>query len=350
LDNPAYEIPRIVVAGRFSTEEEETRMHSALRDPVVLFLRLALILLLVTFAAQALSLSEKGDWYISTIVFPIVAACGWFLIAWALRVRRRRIEARANGYRDRWYDEKCIRAGCMFSFYRDHVACSTMRGSSILPYSAITRCCETMDGFVLESKHGNIVLRAADLTARETEQIRLLLSQLVNPGAYRVQATAYGRQSEPLPHVRFANFDTVITRAVGFVREPKWKRSELFGFIIPQLLVYSLTPGLMVGLTPWQLVDCLILAAVFVLVGCAFAWVTKRILTLSETEVRVAFTKDGVARQQNGFLTFMVNGRFRLREEPSGVVIYLSSGEEIFVPWDAVEQPLQLKEFLANRV
>ncbi|MBQ9963555.1 MAG: hypothetical protein IJP14_00330 [Clostridia bacterium] len=350
MDNTAYEIPRIVVAGRFSTDEEEERLHVAMREPVVWFLCIAVAVLVGTFALQALSLASQGDWYVPSFVFPLVAACVWFLIAWTLRVRRRRIQARQNRHADHWYDEKCIRAGCMICFYSDHVAYSTMRGSSILPYAEITRCCETMDGVVLQSQNGKIFLRAADLTAREIEQVREHIRQHIRPAVYRVKAMAEGRLAEPLPHVRFANFDTVITRAVGEPMQRRWKIRELFGLVIPQVLIYSLTPGLRLYLTPWQLLDCLLCAAVFVAVGMVLTLLTVRMLQPRNEIVRVAITRDGVACQHNGFLEFTVNGRFRLEERADGIVIYFTSGEAVFVPFSTVEEPQSLNEYLANRV
>ncbi len=351
LDKTAYEIPRIVVAGRFSTDEEEERLHAAMREPTVLFLRIVIVVLLLTFSGQALFLAVQSDWYIPTLVFPLVVACCWFLIAWALRARRRRIQARANRRLDIWYDQKCVRAGNMVCFYSDHVAYSTMRGSSILPYGEITQCCETMDGIALRSQNGTLFLRAADLTAREIKQIRELVQTVVRPAVYRVKALASGWLAEPLPHVRFANFDTVISRAAATPVMPRWKTRELFGFVIPQLLIYGLIPGLMLEFTPWQGLNCLLGMVGFVAVGSVLTLLTCCLLRPSQKAViRVAFTKDGVACQQNGFLFFAVNGRFRLEEQTTGVVVYFSSGESVFVPWETVEQPQQLKEYLANRV
>ena len=351
LDKTAYEIPRMVVAGRFSTDEEEERLRTAMWDPTTLFLRITVVVLLFTFSLQALSLAVQADWYVPTLVFPVVVACCWFLIAWTLRVRRRGIQARANHRMDRWCDEKCVRAGSMVSFYSAHVAYSTMRGSSVLPYGEITQCCETMDGIALRSQNGTIILRASDLTNRELRQIRELIQTVVRPAVYRIKAEAYGRLAEPLPHVRFVNFDTVISRASARSVTPRWKTRELLGFVIPQLLIYGLTPGLLLELTPWQGLDCLIGMVGLGAVGGIFTWFSCRLVWCSQTEkIRVAFTKDGLACQQNGFLTFAVNGRFRLEEQPTGVVVYFTSGESVFVPFEAVEQPQQLKEYLANRV
>ncbi len=351
MEKTAYDAPRFVVAGRFCTDEEEERLHRALREPVSVLIGIALAVLLGSFAVEAMVLSLKSEGYIASLVFPVIAACGWFLIAWVLRIRRRRIQARENARADRQSDTRCMRAGCMLSFYGDHVAYSTMRGSSILPYREITKCCETGDGIALISPNGRLFVRAADLTARELESLRTLIKDTLCPRAYRVREIAWARQTEPLPHVRFANFDEVITRGIGQEITLPWKRKELLGAVIPQMLIYSFAAGLTVKITPWLFLDCLLSALVFTAVGTALSLIAFVALQRQDRRtVRVAFTRDGVARQQNGFVTFTVNGRFRLQQRENGILIHFSTGEAVLVPWDATEEPQRLKEYFANRV
>lgn len=348
MDKHASESPQIVVAGRFLTGQEEERWQKALRDPVLAVLRLVLLVLLGFSSIQAAEVAATSDWRIPSLGFPLIVGCIWFLIAWTLRDRRRKRQTLETVWLDRWQDEKMIRAGCMISLYSDHAAYSTMRGSSILPYSNVAFCCETADGITFGNDRLRICFRSADLTATELSRIRLFLQERIKPSVYRVKATALPMLVEPLPHVRFANFDTVITRATITPIADKREFHDLLGFVLPQMIIYSLTPALMTKLTPWPFVNCILFCAVFVLVGFLLTyWIWQLKTNRVCAPVRLAFTKDGVARQQDGAVSFTVRSRCHLYLGQTGVTVLYTSGEQLDIPWSAIEDPDVLKCELA---
>lgn len=349
MDNYTSESPQLVVAGRFLTGQEEERWQRVLRDPVSVLLRPVLVILLGFFSIQATGAALASDWRIPSIIFPLIAGCLWFLIIWTVRGRRRRRQALENTWLDRWQDGKMIRAGCMISLYTDHVAYSTMRGSSILRYEEITHFCETADGIAVGNELFYICFRGADLTAQELDGIRRFLQEHVKPSVYRLKTMAIPMLTEPLPHVRFANFDTIITRATAIPTADKREFTDLLGFVLPQMLIYSLVPALMTMLTPWPFVNCLLFAFVFVLVGTgltALVWRLKR--NRRQDPVRLAFTKEGIAKQQSGVVSFTVCERVHLFTEEAGVTVLLyTNGERLYVPFAAMEDPEALKNELA---
>ncbi len=348
MDRYASETPQFVVAGRFLTGQEEERWRRALRDPVSGLLRLVLVVLLVFFSIQAAGIAAQSDWRIPSLVFPLIAGCLWFLAAQVLRARRRKRQALESRWLDRWQDDKMIRAGCMISLYNDHAAYSTMRGSSILPYRKVTLCCETADGILFGNDRFTICFRSADLTATELSAIRRFLQERIKPSVYRLTAAAMPALVEPLPHVRFANFDTVITRATVMPTADNREFGELLGLVLPQMMIYGLTPALMTRLTPWPLLNCMIFCAVFMLVGVLLTRLAVRLKNGCEhAPVRLAFTKEGVAKQQDGVMSFTVHGRCYLYAGEAGVTVLYTSGERLDIPWSAIEDPDALKREIA---
>lgn len=348
MDRYAPDSSQIVVAGRFLTGQEEERWQRALRDPVSGLLRLVLVILLAFFSIQAMGAAAASDWRLPSLVVPLIAGCLWFLSAWTLRARRHRRQVFENAWLDRWQDEKMVRAGCMIALYRDHAAYSTMRGSSLLPYSEVTLCCETADGILFGNDRFRICFRSADLTLEELVTIRRFLQERMKPSVYRLKAAAIPALAEPLPHVRFANFDTVITRAAVVPTDDKREFGELLGFVLPQTIIYSLAPALMTALTPWPLVNCLVFGTVFVLAGVLLTRLIMRLRkTSGRTPLRLAFTKEGIARQQDGIVSFTVRSRCHLYAGRAGVTVLYTSGERLDIPWSAIEDPDTLKNELA---
>lgn len=343
MEGQAHNTPTFVVAGRFLTGLEEERWQRVLRNPVGGVLQGITVVVLAFFSLQAATLAAQSDWQVPTLVFPMIAACGWFLLSWFFRVRKNRQMARENTWLDKWQDEKCMRAGCMISFYEDHAAYSTMRGSTLLPYAAVTVCCETADGIAFGNARYMLYLRAADLTANELNGLRRFLQQHITSSVYRTKTMAVAGLAEPLPHVRFANFDSVMARALCPKQDRKRQRQEILGFVIPQLMIYSVIPALMTRLTPWPLVNVLIYCASFVLIGLLLTRVFMVWLIPAEAPIQLAFTKEGIARRQDGVETFTVRGRYRLLKDASGVTIMFSSGEQLRVPWDAMDNPDAVK-------
>ncbi len=348
MDRYTSESPQLVVAGRFLTGQEEERWQQALRDPVSRLLRLVLVVLLVFFSIQAAGVAAQSDWRVPSLVFPVIAGCLWFLIAQTFRARRRKRQAFENVWLDRWQDDKMIRAGCMISLYNDHAAYSTMRGSSLLPYNEVTFCCETADGIAFGNDRFSICFRSADLTPTELSGIRRFLQERITPSVYRLKATAIPARVEPLPTVRFVNFDTVITRATVMPTADKREFRELLGFVLPQMMIYSFVPALMTALTPWPLVNCVIFCAVFVLVGALLTRLTLGLKNGRERgPVRLAFTKEGIARKQDGVVSFTVHSRCHLHAGEAGVTVLYTNGERLDIPWSAIEDPDALKTELS---
>ncbi len=347
MDKLACESPQLVVAGRFLTGQEEERWQRNRRDPVQALLRVVLIVLLGFFSIQAAVASIQSDWRIPSLVFPLIAGCLWFLIAQTLRARRRKRQALENAWLERWQDHRMIRAGCMISLYGDHVAYSTMRGSSILPYTEVTHCLESVDGILLGNGHVTVCFRSADMTAAQLFAVRRFLQEHINPSVCCVKQPAIPLLTEPLPNVRFANFDTVITRATVLPPENTRGFYELLRLVLPQMVIYGLTPALMTALTPWPLLNCLIFCTVFVLAGALLTHRLVRLKNSKQETVRLAFTKEGIAKQQNGVVSFAVHGRYRLHTSEAGVTVLYASGERLDIPWSLVEDPDALKREIA---
>ncbi len=343
MDKLSSESPMLVVAGRFLTGQEEERWQRLLRDPVSTMLRVVLIVLLGFFSIRAAGAAAQSDWRLPSLVVPLMAGCFWFLIARALRARRRKRQKLEAAWLERWQDHRMIRAGCMISLYGDHVAYSTMRGSSILPYTQVTHCLESVDGILFGNGYVTVCFRSADMTAQQLFAVRRFLQEHISPSVYRVKEPPVPQLSEPLPHVRFANFDTVITRAAVSPAEKGEDYRELRGIVLPQMIIYGLTPALMTALTPWPLLNCLIFCGAFMLAGALITRLTVRAKTRKQGAVRLAFTKEGIAKQQNGAVSFAVRGRYQLTENEAGVTVRYATGERLDIPWSAVEDPDALK-------
>lgn len=345
MDNFASESPQLVVAGRFLTGQEEERWQRMLRDPVHALLHVVLIVLLGFFSIRAAGAAAQSDWRIPSLVFPLIAGCLWFLIAQMFRVRRRKRQVLENAWLERWQDHRMIRAGCMISLYSDHAAYSTMRGSSILPYTQVTHCLESVDGILFGNGHVNVCFRSADMTAAQLFAVRRFLQEHISPSVYRIKEPAMPLLFEPLPHVRFANFDTVLTRATVIPTEDVREFQELLRLVLPQMIIYSLTPALMTALTPWPLLNCLIFCGVFLLAGALLSYLTVRLKNRKPEAVRLAFTKEGIAKQQNGAVSFSVRGCYQVNTGESGVTVLYMNGERLDIPWSAVENPDALRDF-----
>ena len=339
--------PQLVVAGRFLTGQEEERWQRVLRDPISDLLRVVLIILLAFFSIQAAALSAEKDWRLPSVVVPLIAACIWCLIVCAQQSRRRRRQAFENAWLDRWQDANMIRAGCMISLYDVHAAHSTMRGSSMLRYTEVTHFCETADGIAIGNERFTICFRSADMTGTELTAIRRFLQEQVTASKYSLKAPAVPALSEPLAHVRFANYDTIITRAAVLPTANKREFSELVGVILPQMIIYSLVPALMIALTPWPLINCLIFGVIFSLFGVLITYLMVGLKKKKQDPVRLVFTKDGIAKQQEGVVTFMVRGRYFVRKTESGVTVVFTNGEQIEIPWESVEDPDAFKREFA---
>lgn len=347
MDTAFPESPQLVVAGRFLTGQEEERWQRLLRDPAQSLLYVILFVLLGFFSIQAADAAIKIDWRIPSLIFPLIAGCLWFLIAQMLRTRRRKRQALENVWLERWQDHRMIRAGCMISLYKDHAAYSTMRGSNILPYAEVTHYLESVDGILIGNGHVVICFRSADMTAGQLIAIRRFLKEHITPRIYRVKESATPLLNEPLPTVRFANFDTVITHATAIPAEDPQEFQESLGMVLPQMAIYGLTPALLTALTPWPLLNCLIICGGFLLLGLLLTYLAVRLKSRNREAVRLAFTKEGVARQQNGVVSFAVHGRYQLTASDVGVTIRYMSGEQLEIPWSAIEDPDALKREIA---
>ena len=339
MDTVTSESPQLVVAGRFLTGQEEERWQRLLRDPASTLLHVVLIVLLGFFSIQAVDAAAQSDWRLPSLVVPLMAGCLWFLIARALRARRRKRQKLETAWLERWQDHRMIRAGSMISLYGDRAVYSTMRGSSILPYAQVTHCVESVDGILLGDGHVTVCFRSADMTAQQLFAVRRFLQTHISPSVYRVKEPPVPLLSEPLPHVRFANFDTVITRAAVIPAEKGEDYRELLGIVLPQMIIYGLTPALMTALTPWPLLNCLVFCGAFMLVGALVTRLTVRAKTSKQGAVRLAFTKEGIAKQQNGVVSFAVRGRYQLNANEIGVTVLYMTGERLDIPWSAIEDP-----------
>ena len=349
MENPISESPQLIVAGRFLTGQEEQRWQRTLRDPMISALVVIIGGLFFFFSAQAATLAIQSDWLVPSFVFPLIAGSGWFLISWAFRTRRRMRRELEQAAIDRWQDEKAVRAGCMISFYSDHAAYSTLRGSSLMPYNEVTLYRESADGILFGNSHFHIVLRSYDLTAAQLTAVRHFLRGVLPASVYRIQGMATSLVERPLPHVRFANFDNVIACAELPAQKKRWKQRELDGFVIPQALVYGLVPALMTDLTPSPLLNCVLFCLLFVGISLGFSRLLYRVLSSREAyPLQIVFTKEGLARRQHGVVSFTVRDRFRMFEGNDGVTIWFANGDQLEVPWSVMDDPEALRREIAQ--
>lgn len=344
MENPVSESPQLIVAGRFLTGQEEKRWQRTLRDPVSRVLLFVIGGLFLFFSLQAAVLATQSDWMVPTFVFPLIAGSGWFLVSWIFRARSRIRRACEQTVVDRWQDEKAVRAGCMISFYNDHAAYSTLRGSSLMPYNEVTVYRETPDGILFGNSHFRIVLRSYDLTSAQLSAVRHFLRGVLPASVYRIQEPAISLSEMPLPHVRFANFDTVVARAELPAQKNKREQRELEGFVIPQALVYGVVPALMTKLTPNPLLNCVMFCLLFVVISVAATRLLYRMVSAREAcPLQIVFTKEGLACRQHDVVSFTVRNRFRWFEGPDGVTIWFSGGDRLEIPWSAIDDPEALR-------
>jgi len=347
LHKTVSESPQLVMAGRFLTGYEEEQWQRILRDPVQTLLRVVLVVLLGFFSIQAAYAAVQIDWRIPSLVFPLIAGTLWFLIVRILRDRRRKRQAFETACWEQWQDHHMIRAGCMIWLYDDHAVYSTMRGSSILPFAEVMYCCETSNGIRFGNGIVDVCFRSADMTAAQLFAVRRFLQEHINPSIYRVKAMALPLLSEPLPHVRFANFDTVITRATVIPPEDKREFHEVLGMVLPQMILYGLTPALLTELTPWPLLNCLVFCGAFMLAGALLTYFIMHLKHRKRQAVRLAFTKEGIAKQQGGAVSFTLRQCYQLMANEAGVTVRYMNGERLDIPWSAVEDPDALKREIA---
>lgn len=341
------ESPITVVAGRFLTGEEEERWRKALRDPVRILVRAVLTILFGFFTLQALVLIAETDWLTILVLFPLLAVCVWVAIAWLLHDRRQVRRENENALLNNWQDERMIRGGSMLSFYRDHVAHTTMRGTNTVCYADVTHFCETADGIAFGDRRYTVYLRSMDLTMGEMQALRRLLMQVLKPSLYRLKAPAYPIRHEPLPTVRFANYDTVIARAV--TDDPRVKRDvrQMIGLLLPQLAVYAVIPALMLPLFPWPLLSVLVWEIGFLALGCALGYGVWRLSGRGkDNRVWLVFTENGVARRRDGVMDFIVQNRVRYGQTDTALLVQFADGEQLEIPWDAVENAAALRSKL----
>ncbi len=341
------ESPITVVAGRFLTGEEEERWRKALHDPVRLLVRIILAVLFAFFALQAAALIAETDWLTIFVLFPLLAVCVWIAIAWLLHDRRQTLRESEQALLNNWQDERMIRGGSMLSFYRDHVAHTTMRGTNTVYYADVTQFCETTDGIAFGDRRYTVFLRSMDLTAGDMNALRRLLMHVLKPSLYRLKSPAVPIRHEPLPTVRFANYDTVITRATTDNPREKQRVRQFFGLLLPQLAVYAVVPALMIPIAPWPLLSVLAWEIVFLSLGGALGY---GVLCLSERgqdkRMWLVFTENGVARRRDGVMDFVVQSRVRYGQTATALLVQFADGEQLEIPWDAVEDAAALRSKL----
>jgi hypothetical protein len=330
--------PLFAVAGRFLTITENKQWERVLRNPAFWPTFVSIAAVYATISMQAVVMTAQKDIQLLLWVLPLIASCTWLVLFFLFRIRRRIREEREARLTDVWYDAKAVRAGTMISFYRDHIAYTTMRGSCQIRYMDITLCCETADGFALGNERFCVYVRSADLTKGEVSRIRGWLLQAISPSFYRQKAPAEAQLTDPLPTVRFANYDQIQTRAEATRKKDHRAYGDFLGLVLPQMVVYGFTPAPVAPLTPWALLDFLLWPLIFCAVGFLAALLFWR-LTLAKPQpsVPVVFTKDGLACRQEGVFSFVVNTRYAVKTTEDGLTLRFSSGEEWDIPWSAIE-------------
>ena len=99
----------------------------------------------------------------------------------------------------------------------------------------------------------------------------------------------------------------------------------------------------MIPITPFPLLNCLVCAIAFSLLGMVVTWGFLRVIGGEKSpRLRLVFTKEGIARQRANVTDFVVATRFRVYPLENGIAVLFADGEQIDIPWSAVENPAAL--------
>lgn len=338
--------PYIQIAGRTLTLPERLRWQKHLtRGKGWATAFAGLLILAFSIDAWRMAFAAESLFTRGSSVLVLLIADGWLLLSLAQALRRRHRRQQGLWYTDR-ADKKRDAAGTLTAFYGDRAEFTDIRGTTVLPYAAITHCRETADGFALLTANTLAVLRAEDMTAYDVDRIRTLLKERLAPSVFCRTADTVPHLAEPLPFPVFQNDDVVIARAQvpGEKREIARVRQRLrrtyATFLFPALLVFSV--DLTLTLHPQR--DFLLFLIVAALLFEGGGWLLARLLLAlfhkpPQTVCRLAFTKEGLAVNENGVSAFAVCDRYRLKKTARAVIVRFVTGERVTVPLTSFEDP-----------
>lgn len=342
---------RILVAGRFAPPAEAAQWLRMLNGPAYTLLWCAVLLLSVVFLLTTLSQLVNVPWYWRGMTIAFMVACGCLCLTQLSRLRKQENQSFFAVFSDRMADKKAVEMGYTFAFYDDRVVSTSLRGSDTIWFSDVVMCTESVGGFALQTKTAVLFLRSADVTAFDLHAIRTHLHTVLPVSCQRQKATAVPGLTEALPIPRFFNFDTVLARACVSVHSQAGRRKRrMKALLLPLLLLFSVLPAVSWQVTPWFLLNMVLLAVIFSSIGLWIASaLEKRVSGVADLpDLQLAFTKEGLAVLCAGITEFTVKERLAVHFTATEIQIRYISGEQLHIPLSAVDRPEILKTLWLN--
>lgn len=346
----------IVLAGRFPSFEEREQWQRV-RDSGRTLVVALITLLTLLFAYEALLLLQ-GEWsrmdVLVTLAVLIPAAV--FTALFPIRYRHRQ----RNALQTEWYteqaDKAALEAGTVIALYPDRAVRTDLRGETVILFSQVTLCTETLHGFHLETPDSALLIRAADLTAAQLLQVRAVLHGGIARERIRTKRAAMSCLREPLPLPVWENTDRVVARAQVTLRRP-WLRSVrkqrlhalLRQAVLPASVVYGVVIAESLPAHSYYPMDLLLMCAACVAAGMLLTALLSAAYG-KKTPLALAFTRQGVAMLANGHSRFLVWERLRVAAYDNGIRLLLPSGGQIKIPYSRMDDPEAVRLLTADRV
>ena len=341
---PTTQTP-LVIAGRMPSFPERQywqRLHSGLRRAAVW----GMTLITAYFAYSAWeTLFYLSFW--EAILTTAVLLVPTVLMLWFPFYDK---HERENALKTVWYNEQAdknrLAAGYTVTLWGDSAVVTDLRGETVIPFSQVTLCTETVHGFHLQASTTDLLIRSADLTPEQATAVRALLQTVIPCERYRQKSTAMACLREALPLPIFQNDDMVVTRAV--VNMPTFRKRKRLAMarmvVIPAGVIFGVVLAETVALTAYYGVDLLILviATVSVLYGalCLLTVNGRKSLT-----VHMALTRDGVAAFENGHHYFLTWERVQLKRRSYTVEFVFPNDCQIKIPYAQIDDPQAILQF-----
>lgn len=337
-----------VLAGRVPTWPERERWQAVMNGSRTL---LWVIYLLLTgfFALNALGgAATLLSWQAPVATLAAVGGAVWVLVGFIVH----RHQA-GNRMKTEWYNEQADRrrlaAGSTVELCGDRVVYTDLRRRVVIPYNRVTRCTESIDGFLITAGIDRILIRGGDLTADELTDVRQWLESHIPAAVFFRKAFAVPLRLQPLPVMGFISDDSVIARGVVTVFPPqvKGRLSRLtWTLILPAAVVYGTLIATVFSVGN-VLADLFLFCGGIAAVGTLCLWLFTLSLTKRRT-VQLAFTKDGLAWNADGHNDFMVWERIRVTPAAAGLRLWFFDGTALFVPFKQLEDPDALRRFFVK--
>lgn len=257
---------------------------------------------------------------------------------------------RENNLKTAWYNEQAdkqrLDSGCRIALWDDRAVMTDYRGETTISFSQVTLCIETIHGFLLQSVGTTILIRSADMTPEQVEQVRARLKQAILPERYCSKQAAIGCLREPLPIPSFQNNDRVMARALLDMPSPRIRKRLKAArmFAVPTGVIYGVVVAQTVAVTGYYVADLIAFCAVGALLAYGLLVV---LATRSKNEyvmVHIALTHDGLAAFCDGQHYFLTWERINVEHRYYSVRMYFPSGDRLRVAYAQFDDPEAVRQ------